>query len=769
MKASHSLPAIVLGCISAGIAIPSLATSPLVFLESGASKNDLTGILSGKVKFAQTHTIDPTDNAQLEQPRLVSLRETLVMFIPADPVVRIHVRAVSATGQFLGKIYLDAPADLPKADNPGSTALGPDVIYSDKAWSARLPSSWIQPGLQLTFFDYDDKRDKIKSGVLPKVDIGAVNQVMLNNIRIGVLTPPGSLSGNKFESNTAELANDYFQKIPVSQLIVGNYSPVQLGHVVMPDGRIYTTQSTGTGGTYEGDLREVIIKDLISRGIDHANFGVNASASASSSQPEFFHQVTVHQSWGKYANGVVRHGYSGGNGVATLNSTSGNEFSHELGHGYGLEHYPGGAAWYVFSPGKPWGWDSRTNRFIANFFWTRDGAVSDESHPTSGFSMPPYKGIYRFNRDAMGGGSPGSTLTQFTLHTAYSAKRIQQHLESESVISERSPTGYLKWDELTSRMNVDTSENKRKPEKFGVPVTTLVGFYDPLKLLPTYVYPALHGSYGFTYPEQSVAPGQCWLEVSYLNGATEKFPLPGERLNNYVMNRFHVNVAESSKPVSAGVHCPTKNILDLFEDWKLAYFKVSSFKEWSSADKTPQVGDIYYYPSRGYYFRLKTKSYWYFPTQPVDNKDWEFVGDNNALRQQFEASLQQVNMGDQLLHEISIKPATEQPEPAVVVGRATLQDKVSDAGTAGQALTFGQWKLNKLKTTTISKWDGTSHTGTPGQIFLYEKYGYYFRLRTSNYWYFPTKPVNNAYWEYVTDEVTLKKEYDALQSKNKRL
>ena len=761
MKISIALPYIISGVACLGIPAASAAdTAPLIYLENSGLQNDLTGTLKGKVKFAQTHTIDPYENSQKEQPRLVSLRDTLVMFIPAEKVSNISVKAVNASGQVLGTLPLKPPSELPKADDPEKNILGPKVMFSDNAWSVRLSPGWIQPGLQLTFIDEDPATNQTRNGVLYKPEIGAPNQVMLNNIRIGVLTPPGPITANKFENDTAAMANDYFQKIPVSQLIVGNYSPVYLNRVVLPDGKTYTTNSTDKGDVYNGDLRELIIKGLISIGIDNANFGLNASGGNEQKQPEIFHQVTVHQAWGKYANGIVQHGLSGGNGMATLYNTHGNEFSHELGHGYGLSHYPGGAQWYIFSPKMPWGWDTRTNQFIANFFWTKGGAVTDESGATPGFSMPPFKGIYRFNRDAMGGGEPGTSLSQFTLHTGYSEKLIQQHLESEAVVTSSSATGFLKWNESTSRMETYQSEGINKPQEYGVPVTTLVGLYDPMKTLPTEIYPALHGSYGFTYPARPPVSGECWLQVIYWNRLVEKFPLPGTRIVQGQMNKFHVNVAESKKPVSASIHCPAMDMSRLYNDWKLSHFKVDAFKKWDESSQKGTPGDIYFYEQKGYYFRLKTVNYWYFPTTQVSNDYWEYLDNETALRKQFEASLSNVDTGDAVIKEASIQPATEQPKASVVIGKISATSPRDSRDPSGLAMTYDQWKSDYFKTSHILAWDDQNHTGTPGDVYYEPKNGYYFRLKTANYWYFPTTPVSNAYWEFLTDEKTLRQKYE---------
>lgn len=49
------------------------------------------------------------------------------------------------------------------------------------------------------------------------------------------------------------------------------------------------------------------------------------------------------------------------------------------------------------------------------------------------------------------------------------------------MISENSSTGYLMWDETKKAMVEKAGEWRRKPVEFGVPVTTLVGYYDPQK------------------------------------------------------------------------------------------------------------------------------------------------------------------------------------------------------------------------------------------------------------------------------------------------
>merc|ERR1719511_479276 len=126
-------------------------------------------------------------------------------------------------------------------------------------------------------------------------------------------------------------------------------------------------------------MRGDIGKQLISVGIDHANYGIHSTSGKPKVESEYHcTQVTVHNSRGKYRNGVENHGQSGGAGMATLLDSIGNEFSHELGHNYNhldnygaYGHYPNGFSGSVHRSseymGSSWGWDSVKNVFIPNF------------------------------------------------------------------------------------------------------------------------------------------------------------------------------------------------------------------------------------------------------------------------------------------------------------------------------------------------------------------------------------------------------------------
>jgi len=65
----------------------------------------------------------------------------------------------------------------------------------------------------------------------------------------------------------------------------------------------------------------------------------------------------------------------------------------------------------------------------------------------------------------------------------------------------------------------------RKPVGFGVPVTTVLGYYDPEGQMTSYLYPAAHGGYGYVYEDDTsiIKPAlDCFLEVQGAGGAIQR-------------------------------------------------------------------------------------------------------------------------------------------------------------------------------------------------------------------------------------------------------
>lgn len=525
------------------------------------------------------------------------------------------------------------------------------LTYATDAWSGVLPAEWIAPGLKLLF------RQGELNGELSDLRIGAPTELLIHTIDLGMLVPPR----DRFEFAQDPTAHrEYFQTAPTSRLIISQYAPLYLREVLLPNGTMLTELDPSKGDWHNGTMRQRIGKELISHGIDNANYGLHSTAGeGEDSHPYVAAQLAAHNSSGKYSNGIVVHGGSGGGGIVTLDNTLGNEFSHEVGHNYGLGHYVGGFQGSVHRSAdqinSTWGWDADKQRFIPNFAPTRSGketCLDDQC-------QSPFHGR-SFGLDAMAGGAPLSGFNRFTLYTPNSAAIIQKFLESKAVFAADSPTGFRKWNAETAQMEPyshridmaeqidaavsDLSESKvaqllaeydlvkvsmqdgnwtkevhvpaaspanrgrkvaidqgatydsfltlngkqlkmprgfkasytsdgtrwkegpaeskqieRKPQSFGVPVTTLVGYYDPQGSLNSYIYPTLHGAYGFTYHDDRdrVSEQDCQLVVETRAG-TLRYRLANHRFKANVMNKFHVNIPKSAGPQSVSIVCRGK-------------------------------------------------------------------------------------------------------------------------------------------------------------------------------------------------------------------
>merc|ERR1719367_645465 len=123
--------------------------------------------------------------------------------------------------------------------------------------------------------------------------------------------------------------------------------------------------------------------------------------------------------------------------MITLKTSIGNELSHEAGHNYGLGHYPGGFDGSVHRPAdeinSSWEWDSDLNIFVPNFGPVDNGKDKclEEVDPEE--CQSPFRGKFQYGTDSMAGGYPRWGTNRFSFYTPYSAKHIQDFLESRAI------------------------------------------------------------------------------------------------------------------------------------------------------------------------------------------------------------------------------------------------------------------------------------------------------------------------------------------------
>ncbi|MBF5006190.1 M66 family metalloprotease [Diaphorobacter caeni] len=562
-----------------GALIPPLSAKAFYDTDSTGKtrtvRNDLGGSLPGMVQFAQSHTVDPSGNEAKEMPRLTMSREAMVLITP-DPslagITSMQV-TVSLNGATMGTLTLRHPDAIFRSDYAGSDNR-PDYVYSRRAWTGVLPWQWVQPGMELRVADNQSRTGSLLANA---IDFGGAGELVVQSVRLGMLTtPPVSDSDHWFRTHPQDAATDYFQTAPLSKLTAAYYEDVTLPKVMVATGVIYDNKSAGTGGWYEGDMRENTAKSTFSVGINMSNYGVTSSSMVSQNQPQAIQTVTIHHARGVYTNGTMPHGYSGGNSILTLASSQGNEFSHEIGHHYGLGHYPGQSGdnyfWSAHHHDSGWGFIGHRKRMRTGIQWR-------ESVSWGLSGTPKLDATYPFAPDAMAGGSFSSSLSRYTHYTGYSTKRaIQPALSTKAVPDKDAASGYRMWNASTRTMEdkaptVPTNQPQvwynaaktfSKPRLYGVPVITILGGYDP-QTNNALLYAPLRGNWGnvFHLPSTSnmtAEPRNCWLDVSFAAGNTQRIAVAGKRMNTervFNANKLHVNLAQADKPSKAVLQCQT--------------------------------------------------------------------------------------------------------------------------------------------------------------------------------------------------------------------
>lgn len=258
--------------------------------------------------------------------------------------------------------------------------------------------------------------------------------------------------------------------------------------------------------------------------------------------------------------------------MLTLYDSVGNEFSHEIGHHYGLGHYPGQEGdnqfWTSHHADSGWGYIPYRNMMRGNLIWNNKDLWATST------GIANFLALYPHSRDAMSGGYASSSVSRYTHYTGYSTYlKIQPHF-NRYVWDKTSPTGYKKWNEVTRQMEVaqptmpdsaapvwyQPKQNYLRPRVFGEPVVTILGGYDPVAKVGL-LYPAARSNWGNVYdlPAANTALNQdvCWLNVQYPNTVTN-IALAPTRLGSNA-NKLHVNLALADHPQKVDLYCKQAN------------------------------------------------------------------------------------------------------------------------------------------------------------------------------------------------------------------
>ena len=530
-------------------------------------RNDLNGSFAAMLQFAQSHVVNPKNNEKDSMPRLTTEKDALLLVTPLAEMGDLQTLQVEIYqgNQLLRTVKLKEPSRIAASDQ-SNTDGRPPVSYSKRAWTVALKWHEIRAGLHLRVVDPLNNR----SGDLAadNIDLAAPGELVVQNIRLGLLTDPPKSTGHYMLLEPAKAGTDYFQTIPAARMIVAKYDDLRLNKVMVASGVIYDTASATTGDVYSGDMRENTAKSTFGVGINLANWGITSASMASQEQPQLTQSVVAHYASGKYSNGEATHGLSGGNGMLTLIDSVGNEFSHEIGHHYGLGHYPGAVGenmfWAAHHADSGWGYIAFRNKMRGNLNWTNTN-LGDGAN-----GVPNFLNKYAYGWDAMSGGATASSISKYTHYTGYSTSLKIQPAFDRYVWDANSPTGYKKWNATTRMMEVAQPKtpnssnvwynradgNYLKPRMFGVPVYTILGGYDPVAQVGL-IYPAAKGNWGNVFDLPQVNPNattaNCWLNVRFAS-ASQNIALAPQRMNGNA-NKFHINLAQSEAPQQVNLYC----------------------------------------------------------------------------------------------------------------------------------------------------------------------------------------------------------------------
>ena len=532
---------------------------------------DLVGDFQAMIQFGQNHTVDPQGNEAKNMPRLTAEKEALLLVTPTLEMGNVNklLAEIYKDGILLRTVNLDDPTQIPDTDQT-NTDQRSRVSYSKRAWSTKLNWDEVQGGLKIRIVDEQNRSGELLEN---KIDFAAPGELVLTNIRLGMLTDAPQSWGHYMLRDPERAGSDYFQTIPAAQMTVAKYDDLKLDRVMVANGTIYDSVSNSDGGVYEGDMRENTGKSTFGVGINLANWGVTSASMQSQEQPQLTQNVNMHHARGKYANGESNHGLSGGNGMLTLIDSIGNEFSHEIGHHYGLGHYPGKVDedyfWAEHHANSGWGYNSVRNKMRSNLDWQRNN-VGDGL-----IGKPTFLSTYGYGRDAMSGGSHSSAYSDYTHYTGYSTKIKIQPAFDRAIFDADSPTGYKKWNADLRKMEViqpkvprstnvwynSADGNYLKARLQGVPVFTILGGYDPVAQKGI-IYPAARGNWGNVFdlpaPNNSLEAASCWLSVTYSNNKLNTIALAPNRMNGNA-NKFHVNLAIAEDPKKVDLYCKKAN------------------------------------------------------------------------------------------------------------------------------------------------------------------------------------------------------------------
>jgi hypothetical protein len=521
--------------------------------------------LPGAVELAQTHVVG-LDETRIA-PRLQAGRGALLLFTPEVSLpseTALLVRVVSDDGAS-APLALAPPEALPTALEQDLTdvALTP---YSDDAWSARLPWSWLDhdAAIEIAWLDGDVRH----------VHVAELPELAPDHTFTVTRTHTVLFGEPDFDPSTLDasrLARDYFPALPASALRVVDALPWRLDAVVARTAtgpQLVSSEAEWDAVSTDSD-HWVVIKNQMALRLSLANTGRGLTLTElgqGDSSPYSF-GTSVVMGYFRDTDGSYRDlddapwaaGWTGW--TAMWAGECGNAFIHEVGHSLTLAHFTDGTAtsWGIadeyprdgtFVAAHPWGFDSLRGRFRT---WYRVGAAG-----------PALEGdAFVGKRDPMNGGEASDAVSCFPPYTPYHARQAQQWMVTTP--SPRVVDGAARlavWNADAGRY-VDAAPGAGFQDVVAVdvPVVTIVGTMartDAASVVYPPVYLASGNVFANVDPSTAGLPApfagaRFVLEVEYADGAVEHSLIARAAIADNTLALFSRNLDARREPVRAAL------------------------------------------------------------------------------------------------------------------------------------------------------------------------------------------------------------------------
>lgn len=506
------------------------------------------GNLKGQLWFVQSSLIKPNVTGTERRPLLTSNRDALLVFMTDDPVKHL-IATITNNKSEKFTVWLKPPHAISHSKN-NSMDKRPTVVFSKRSWTYLIPKKFITSEMSIYIVNYNEENVKEFSMNENLISLAPPSEIVTINIAMNIFSKSDS-NKNLFIKNhsdskiIAKSANDLFQKIPVSKLTYVNYEPIIWDKITMPNGETYTeNKNLFDENNKAKQIYTEIIKKLVYSGIQSANIGQITTEGNKNPGAHIFKQTIISSTKGLHLNSdnqsaIEKFNYKNNNSFALIN------------------YYEQQRPRHYYSSG--WGYDTSKNKFISNLNW-KEKITSEQL--TSKESDNVFKGIYKYLGGSVSSISPIDTKPAYPLYTALSNKLIQEHVAAYAVIDANSPTGYKKWDKL--RKKYLTYEPKHpKPDLFGIPIITVVGFYDPTGAMKSYIYPPMFGNWGNYFKPSNIkkffdAPSLCSFNAHANDGTKLKFTLASDIYSPDSMNKFSINLPRDKTYSKLEIICNNK-------------------------------------------------------------------------------------------------------------------------------------------------------------------------------------------------------------------